>query len=54
MTDAARLCKKKIDLETLVKANGGRIYQKSDAAPDTLCVGDKSEFVNGPVIHVYY
>ena len=43
MTDAVKPVKRKADLEHLVKINGGKLYQKSDAAPDTICVGDKRE-----------
>lgn len=34
----------KIQLEHLVKANGGKIYQTNTAAPDTLCIAERSEF----------
>ena len=50
MTDAVKPSKKKIDLEHLVKANGGKIYQRRDAAPDTLCVGDKSGYYDAPAM----
>lgn len=35
--------KTKIQLEQLVKANGGKIYQTKTAAVDTLCVAERSE-----------
>lgn len=35
--------KSKAELEELIKDNGGNIFQKHDAAPDTICVGDRSE-----------
>lgn len=44
MTDAVKPNKKKADVAHLVQANGGKIYQKSDAAPDTICIGDKREY----------
>lgn len=34
----------KIQLEHLVKANGGKIYQTNTAAPDTLCIAERSEY----------
>jgi hypothetical protein len=33
----------KLQLEQLVKANGGKIYQTKTAAVDTLCVAERSE-----------
>ena len=41
MTDAVKPYKKKADLAYLVQSNGGKLYQKPDAAPDTICIGDK-------------
>lgn len=42
MTDSSKPEKKsKSELEQIVKANGGRIYQTHDAAPNTVCVADK-------------
>lgn len=35
--------KSKAELEQLVKANGGKFYQTSNAAPNTICVADRSE-----------
>ena len=35
--------KSKLDLEKLVKANGGKIYQTNTAAPDTICIADRSQ-----------
>jgi DNA ligase-4 len=35
--------KTKLQLEQLVKANGGKIYQTKTAAVDTLCVAERSE-----------
>lgn len=35
--------KSKIELEELIKANGGKIFQKHDAAPAMICVGDRSK-----------
>lgn len=43
MTDSVKPNRKKADLAQLVQANGGKLYQKPDAAPDTLCIGDKSK-----------
>ena len=34
--------KSKAEIEELIKANGGKIYQKHDAASATICVGDRS------------
>ena len=34
--------KTKGELEQLVKANGGKIYQINTAAPDTICVAERS------------
>ncbi|KAJ5568516.1 Nucleic acid-binding OB-fold [Penicillium hetheringtonii] len=31
----------KADLEQLVKANGGKIYQTNTAAPDTICIAER-------------
>jgi DNA ligase-4 len=33
----------KAELEQLIKANGGKIYQTSTAAPDTICIADRSK-----------
>jgi len=44
MTDAIRPKKNKADLAHLVQANGGKLHQKSDACPDTICIGDKREY----------
>ncbi|KAL2011562.1 hypothetical protein VTN00DRAFT_4280 [Thermoascus crustaceus] len=42
MTDSSAPEKKsKVELEQLVKANGGRIYQTNTVAPDTVCIGDR-------------
>jgi hypothetical protein len=35
--------KTKPELEQLVKANGGKIYQTNKAAADTLCIAERSE-----------
>ena len=35
--------KTKPQLEQLVKANGGKIYQTKTAAVDTLCIAERSE-----------
>lgn len=35
--------KTKPQLEQLVKANGGKIYQTRTAAVDTLCIAERSE-----------
>lgn len=43
MTDASYPEKKsKGELEQLVKANGGRIYQTNTAVPDTICIAERS------------
>ena len=36
--------KSKGELEQLVKSNGGKFYQTHTAAPDTICVADRSKF----------
>ena len=42
MTDSSKPEKRtKAELEQMVKANGGKIYQTHDAAPNTVCVADK-------------
>ena len=42
MTESSKPEKKsKSELEQIVKANGGKIYQTHDAAPNTVCVADK-------------
>jgi DNA ligase-4 len=33
----------KAELEQLIKANGGKIYQTNTAAPDTICIADRSK-----------
>ena len=38
--------KTKPELERLIEANGGRYYQTYDAAPDMVCIGDKSKSLN--------
>lgn len=35
--------KSKSELEELIKANGGKIFQKHDAAPAMICIGDRSK-----------
>lgn len=35
--------KSKTELEELIKANGGKIFQKHDAAPAMICIGDRSK-----------
>lgn len=43
MTDASAPEKKsKGELEQLVKANGGKIYQTNTAVPNTICIADRS------------
>ena len=43
MTDSTTPLKKpKIDLEQMIKANGGNIFQTHDAVPDIICVGERS------------
>ena len=32
----------KPELEQLIEANGGKYYQTYDAAPNMICIGDKS------------
>lgn len=34
--------KTKTELEQLIKANGGKFFQTDTAAPDTICVADRS------------
>ena len=36
--------KSKLELETLVKANGGKIFQTKTTEPNTICVADRSAF----------
>jgi DNA ligase-4 len=44
LTDANVPVKKsKAELESLVKANGGKFYQTNTAAPDTICIADRSK-----------
>lgn len=43
MTDASAPEKKsKGELEQLVKANGGKIFQTNTAAEDTICIAERS------------
>lgn len=35
--------KSKAELEQLIKANGGKIYQTHNATPGTVCIAGKSE-----------
>ena len=35
--------KAKPELEQLIELNGGKYYQTYDAAPEIVCIGDKSE-----------
>lgn len=43
MTDSSIPEKKtKGELEQLVKANGGKIYQTNTAVPDTICIAERS------------
>jgi DNA ligase-4 len=42
MTESAVPEKKtKAELEQLIKANGGKIYQTNTAAKDTICIADR-------------
>jgi len=51
MTESSKPEKKsKSELEQIVKANGGKIYQTHDAAPDTVCVADKRELGSLPCL----
>ena len=34
--------KSKLELEELIKGNGGKIFQKHDAAPVMICIGERS------------
>jgi hypothetical protein len=44
MTESAKPEKKsKVEIEQMVKANGGKIYQTHSAVEDTICVADKSK-----------
>ena len=44
MTESLKPEKKsKAELEQLIKANGGKIYQTHDAALGTICIADKSK-----------
>lgn len=36
--------KSKGELEQLVKSNGGKFYQTHTAAPNTICIADRSEY----------
>jgi DNA ligase-4 len=36
--------KSKAELEQLIKANGGKIYQTNTAALDTICIAERSMF----------
>lgn len=38
--------KSKPELEELVKANGGKIFQKHDAEPAMICIGDRSKLLS--------
>lgn len=40
--------KSKADLEQLIKANGGRMYQTNTAADDTICIADRSKLAGRP------
>lgn len=45
MTDSATPLKKpKAELEQMIKSNGGKIFQKHDAVPDIISVGERSEY----------
>ncbi|KAL4904866.1 DNA ligase 4 [Aspergillus multicolor] len=41
ITDSNTPKKSKAELESLVKANGGKLFQTSNAAPDTICIADR-------------
>ncbi|KAL4802274.1 ATP dependent DNA ligase domain-containing protein [Aspergillus unguis] len=42
LTDSSTPVKKsKTELESLVKANGGKFFQTNNAAPDTICIADR-------------
>lgn len=44
MTESLELRKmSKAELEQLIKANGGKIYQTNTAAENTLCIADRSK-----------
>lgn len=49
MTESSAPQKKsKAELEQLVKANGGKVYQTNNAAPHTICVADRSTPLSMP------
>lgn len=53
MTDSLEPQKKsKAELEQLIKANGGKIYQTSTAAENTLCVADRSKPLAQPATYI--
>ncbi|RDW62969.1 DNA ligase (ATP) DNL4 [Aspergillus mulundensis] len=41
LTDSNTPKKSKAELESLVKANGGKFFQTNNAAPDTICIADR-------------
>lgn len=49
LTEASASEKKsKAEIEQLIKANGGKFYQTNTAAPHTVCVADRSMFLDLP------
>lgn len=53
MTEATAPQKKsKLELEKFVKANGGKIYQTNTAAPNTICIADRSSW--SPILYIRY
>jgi hypothetical protein len=42
--------KSKLELEQLVKAHGGKIYQTDTAAPNTICIADRSKLTQQTLI----
>lgn len=37
--------KSKTEIEDLIKSNGGNVFQRHDAKPTMICVGDRSKLL---------
>lgn len=46
LSDSLRPEKKsKNEIEGLIKSNGGNVFQRHDAQPTMICIGDRSKFL---------
>lgn len=47
MSESLKPKKSKLELEQMVKSNGGKIFQSEHAAPNTVCIADRGKSITG-------